>query len=97
MHIADVPHQQKLARTANLIEDLGFAVDADASNETELLAAIETKGALKHISDRQHIPQMKRAVELIQDISASSVTGDDLTDMTDALPDVGGANGRFLH
>ena len=96
-HIADVPHQQKVARTINLMEDLGFAVDADSTTEGELLTAIETKGALKHISDRQHIPQLKRAVEMVGDIAPSAFGADDITDLTDALPAVNDQTGRLLH
>lgn len=96
-HIADVPHQQKIARTINLADNLDLINDGDLTSESAALAAVDTQAAKKHISDRMHVPQVKRAIEMVADVLAGSVTGSDITDMTDALPDVGGKTGRLLH
>lgn len=96
VHIADV-HQQKIARTINLADNLDFINDGDLTSESAALAAVDTQAALKHVADRQHVPQIKRAIEMVADIDSATVTGSDITDMTDALPDVDGHTGRLLH
>ena len=85
MDVLDEPH----------VED--FAVDANSTTEAELLASVDTAGALKHVSDRGHIPHIKRAVEMVADIAPSAFGADDITDLPDALPAVNDQTGRLLH
>ena len=97
VHIADVPHQQKVARNINLAEDIGLLADADLTSEAAALAAVDTRAATKHVSDRHHVPNVRRAIEMAADVDAASVTGSDIDDIRDALPDVDDQTGRVLH
>lgn len=96
-HISDVPHQQKVARMTNLADNLDLINDADLTSLTAAKNAVDTQAALKHITDRQHVPQVKRALEMASDVSASSVTGSSIQAIRDALPAVNGQTGRLLH
>lgn len=97
MHIADKPHQEKIARTINLADNLDFINDADLTSLTAAKAAVDTNAASKHIADRQHVPNIHRALEMAADVDSASVTGEDIDDIRDALPAVDGHTGRLLH
>ncbi len=96
-HIADLPHQQKVARQLNLSDELDLINDADLTTTTAALAAIDTQAALKHVADRCHVPSAKRGIEMMAAIDATTTTGSSIAAARALLPAVDGHTGRILN